>query len=574
MYSPFQSKLGTNYRARDDEVPQIRSLLVQPLSRMQEIDTEIADLHNAIDALLTEKATLRSYIRAHRTLIAPIRRIPPEILSEIFVTCLPKERNCVMSATEAPMLLGRVCSSWRSLSHSIPRLWCRLHIVEPELNSAWTQLVWEQKYVQRADAAKTWLERSGPYPLSISLTGSDEDRRAMVNSQSSGTTAAILQVLIPFAHRWQNISVQASPADLECLLSISEQDVPMLTRLHIHRVPSPAGPMQLPALQFLNGRQIAHCSFSGSHGRNILSLPVRWSQLRSLSIGGNGRSLTTEAAVKVLSRCPRLETCELTIVHMSPPSASTATIVTLPHLRALTVNDEGPHAAYKLGGLFSCLSLPGLLNLEVLGSYRSSVTGSAASFASLPRLESFTIITALFTKPTLITLLVTLPPTIQQLHLSSLNVRRNHAHMDDDVLAMLNPSIFPNLEELRITECNSVSDQALFRFIVAMMRVDWPALRIVKVHFKRSKQMEIPEEIQSLMDAGLQVIIDYQHRYHAPLRSSPWKGLPDEYKAETAQLTSRVRWTVSAEPESDESALAAFSNLTSALPSILQRLQD
>ncbi|KAK6996980.1 hypothetical protein R3P38DRAFT_3407135 [Favolaschia claudopus] len=527
MYSPFQSKLGTNYHARDEEVPQIRSLLVQPLSRIQEIDTEIAELHNAIDVLLTEKATLRSYIQAHRTLVAPIRRIPPEILSEIFEACLPNERNCVMSSAEAPMLLGRVCSSWRTLSLSTPSLWCRLHIVEPMLNTdaLAAHIIREQMYARRVEAARAWLERSCQCPLSISLTGSD--RRATANTPQSSGTAGILQALIPFASRWENISLRASHAALECLSNLSEQDVPLLTRLHIDRVGSSSRPAPWPKLEFLKGSQITHCSFSGSHG-NIHSLPVRWTQLLSLSIGRNARSLTTEAAMKVLSRCPRLETCELTIVHISPPSASTATIVTLPHLRALTVNDEGPHSAYKSGGLFSCLSLPGLVQLEVLGSYMSGVTGSAASFASLPRLESFTIITALFSKPTLIDLLVTLPPTIQRLHLSSLNVRRNHAHMDDDVLAMLDPSIFPNLEELRITECNSVSDQALFRFIVARMSVESPTLRIVNAHFKRSKQMDIPGEIQSFLDAGLQVIIDYQHRYHAPLRSSPWKGLPDE----------------------------------------------
>ncbi|KAJ7022093.1 hypothetical protein C8F04DRAFT_245444 [Mycena alexandri] len=41
----------------------------------------------------------------------------------------PTHRNRVMSAVEAPVLLGRICRSWRSLT--TPRLWSRLHVVEP-----------------------------------------------------------------------------------------------------------------------------------------------------------------------------------------------------------------------------------------------------------------------------------------------------------------------------------------------------------------------------------------------------------------------------------------------------------
>ncbi|KAJ6456394.1 hypothetical protein C8R45DRAFT_1034332 [Mycena sanguinolenta] len=32
------------------------------------------------------------------------------------MACMPTHRNCVMSAAEAPVILGRICSSWRAIS--------------------------------------------------------------------------------------------------------------------------------------------------------------------------------------------------------------------------------------------------------------------------------------------------------------------------------------------------------------------------------------------------------------------------------------------------------------------------
>ncbi|KIL67071.1 hypothetical protein M378DRAFT_52626, partial [Amanita muscaria Koide BX008] len=68
----------------------------------------------------------------HRQFPDLIQRLCPEILAEIFTFCLPYapevpwrvERT---SSRNAPLLLCSVCSSWRSLAISTPRLWQTLH---------------------------------------------------------------------------------------------------------------------------------------------------------------------------------------------------------------------------------------------------------------------------------------------------------------------------------------------------------------------------------------------------------------------------------------------------------------
>ncbi|KAJ7252100.1 hypothetical protein B0H12DRAFT_957682, partial [Mycena haematopus] len=123
MSSPFASRLGTNYCPLDAELAQIQGLLVEPCQRLKQLDDEISVIRKALDKLAEERSRIVDYVEAHKALLSPLRRLPLDIIEEIFMACLPTHRNCVMSATEAPVILGRICSSWRTISLSMPRLW-------------------------------------------------------------------------------------------------------------------------------------------------------------------------------------------------------------------------------------------------------------------------------------------------------------------------------------------------------------------------------------------------------------------------------------------------------------------
>ncbi|KAJ7469713.1 hypothetical protein FB451DRAFT_1400535 [Mycena latifolia] len=110
MPSPFTSKLGTNYCPQDEELAEIQAFLAEPTDRLKQLDEEINSLQKALDRLTEERGRLGAYVDAHRALISPARHLPLDIIQEIFLACLPAHRNCVMSATEAPVLIGRICS--------------------------------------------------------------------------------------------------------------------------------------------------------------------------------------------------------------------------------------------------------------------------------------------------------------------------------------------------------------------------------------------------------------------------------------------------------------------------------
>lgn len=119
--SPFDSVLGTNFIPSESDVQLINAYLVEPLSKITQLDLEISRLQ-------AERDEIYARIQPHQALLSPIRRLPLDIMEKIFLSCLPTQRNPAMSTLEAPLKLGRICSSWRSFAYSCPRLWSRIHI--------------------------------------------------------------------------------------------------------------------------------------------------------------------------------------------------------------------------------------------------------------------------------------------------------------------------------------------------------------------------------------------------------------------------------------------------------------
>lgn len=111
-----------------------------------------------------------------------ISLLPPEILAEIFVHCIPEGQFPLPYRTEAPLLLTHVSSLWRSLAMSIPDLWTSLHI----------------NYKDPAEdipAANTWLSLSGDRALSLSIA----------IDFSEQPQQGILDALCRHSKRWKHV---------------------------------------------------------------------------------------------------------------------------------------------------------------------------------------------------------------------------------------------------------------------------------------------------------------------------------------------------------------------------------
>lgn len=97
-----------------------------------------------------------------------IHRFPPELLSETFLHCLPEGLYNRPSPDTAPLLLGRVCSAWRTLSTQTPRLWTSLDLYSIEDA---TSEIWQPDIGSCTSLMLLWLQRSAACPLSWSIRG-------------------------------------------------------------------------------------------------------------------------------------------------------------------------------------------------------------------------------------------------------------------------------------------------------------------------------------------------------------------------------------------------------------------
>ncbi|KAJ7740214.1 hypothetical protein DFH07DRAFT_713880, partial [Mycena maculata] len=128
MLSPLADKPNTNYAPSDNEIVKIHSLLAELLDAVDRLSIEINEKQAVVDELKAKHDSLWNQVNMHMTLMSPVRRILQELLQEIFKACLPTKHHALIDPKEAPLLLGRVCSHWRTVLYATPELWSSIQI--------------------------------------------------------------------------------------------------------------------------------------------------------------------------------------------------------------------------------------------------------------------------------------------------------------------------------------------------------------------------------------------------------------------------------------------------------------
>src|SRR5437899_3140675 len=113
--------------SRNNELPseEARQEVIELCSQANK---DLLQLDAEIQRLQEKRKQVQKSIDIYNAILSPARRLPLDILREVFYHCLTTSRNPTLCATEAPMLLTRICGTWRSVALSSPRIWARLHI--------------------------------------------------------------------------------------------------------------------------------------------------------------------------------------------------------------------------------------------------------------------------------------------------------------------------------------------------------------------------------------------------------------------------------------------------------------
>lgn len=225
MDSPYAHLLKTNYVPDAPDRDAIRDFISTPIADLLRLDDEIIHLKAKYDSLLAKREELSEMIDSHRALLSHARRPPPELVQEIFIACLPEDRSPVMSSSEAPILLGRICSTWRHISLTTSQLWSSLHIVVPNQTSDG-----EAALHQKVESIQMWLSRAGSFSLSISFFSPIKLDKGMPYH----TASRLIECLLPFSHRWKRIVFRAPWSAMQIVSRLHFDDVPLLEAIDIH----------------------------------------------------------------------------------------------------------------------------------------------------------------------------------------------------------------------------------------------------------------------------------------------------------------------------------------------------
>ncbi|KAF8178878.1 hypothetical protein K438DRAFT_1604334, partial [Mycena galopus ATCC 62051] len=128
----FNTILRSNTLPAD--MSRFRRVIHETPAELVRYDTEIKRLQTVLNGLVSDRAMLEDYADGCQSLFTPVRRLPPELLVEIFEACAPpnavdfcppetaaEEFNRLTAAHI--LRLSQVCSYWRSVAMRTARLW-------------------------------------------------------------------------------------------------------------------------------------------------------------------------------------------------------------------------------------------------------------------------------------------------------------------------------------------------------------------------------------------------------------------------------------------------------------------
>ncbi|KAF9001587.1 hypothetical protein BDQ17DRAFT_1358480 [Cyathus striatus] len=375
-----------------------------------------AGLHQErLEHLISSQKTIENDLEVLRGVLSPIRKLPPEILSSIFLETLLDED-----------FTPNICSSWRKIALHTPELWSSISISEVR-----------SKPSPQIPLMECWIQRSGVSYISFKVV---EERRF---ASTVSLLSRILDIYIPHYARWRKVHLMyGSTFSLRSGFGVLPPDAvfPMLESLYLERSQFlEQKEIELISRMLLSAPRLR--SVSWISGTLYTSFSVPWAQLSQLIID---HPIPMSDVIRILSDCSDLQDVELSLMpdFQSLDDSSSETVLmhcTLQRLKLHVLVDTKP--------LFNRLQLPRLkhLSLEMLRSIRPEIVPQEANWLNeefisfLSRsgcsLDYFSLSDFDTSPEDLICCLRHSSTTLKELHLN--NERNRKEYVDDQVLRLM-----------------------------------------------------------------------------------------------------------------------------------------
>ncbi|KAJ6466357.1 hypothetical protein C8R45DRAFT_486696 [Mycena sanguinolenta] len=254
--------------------------------RVDESDMKIKSLEKQLAALMELRDRELVVLDTLKYLLSPIYTLPAELLAEIFKRTIDEDTHI----TDV-LRVSQVCSDWRQVAHTTPRLWTgRMFVRLDDEGDDWEQA--------HADGWKAWLSRSAALPIPITLS----------LCQSPYIHQGLLEEVLKTASRWRSLQLD----------SPNHQDGSFLIRLLAER--------RLDSLEELDLRHTLYVEHLGGVP-SFTTAPC----LRKLG-------MSISPSVPILVPCTLTE---LTLRHCPSPDSALDVIARCAGLVKLTVRTVG-----------------------------------------------------------------------------------------------------------------------------------------------------------------------------------------------------------------------------------------
>ncbi|KAJ7131395.1 hypothetical protein C8R44DRAFT_57172 [Mycena epipterygia] len=209
--------LESNIPPLELEIPAIQQIIAENQTRVDALNVQIDVLRTAMARLIDEREEREKCVRKHTAVVSPIRRMPSELMREIFALTLPHTRQLGdMTANCAPWCLGHICRSWRDWALADPSLWCSIEI----FNNHYSYPL----------SVETQLLRSGNMPLAVAFDSCDCE---------NVVERRLWDFLLPLCDRWSifRLRCRRERSNLSKQLDVVQGRIPQLKKLELIALP-------------------------------------------------------------------------------------------------------------------------------------------------------------------------------------------------------------------------------------------------------------------------------------------------------------------------------------------------
>jgi len=386
-----------SYYVQNNEEPSSKEFLdlyrsrVKPKQELDNTKAEITRITAILTGLQEKHDELLKVVGELDIVLSPMRRLPVDVLREIFFFCLSSDHA-------APLHLSRICKSWRSIILSTPMMWSNLYVTigspyYPPVNGQdhnW-RILQSAKVARQATFLQEWINRSGECHLTVTINAF---------SNFSSTHNPILEVLMESCIRWKELYCSDLPHAKELwmrfvsILRESGRVMESLEILKLHSLDCDSGPgktyphgLDSKTMPYLHTLSILHHSFSMESTKSNLTEsslerkhPI-WPHIRHLTINSCFASVH---ALQTLDMCPNIIEAKVSLTVHRYHSPERTPIpphhTSMPKLKALCVRE----LATSTSVFYNALDTP---NIEMITVYRPSTVGDQAHTALLSYIQ-------------------------------------------------------------------------------------------------------------------------------------------------------------------------------------------